>query len=101
MESNEVTNVLLKALHEISLVSQNSMGSREECGRIAREAIRNAMQKPQNDANKTLRDLSARMAMSGHERIDRNGNYRTPYDEGYSDAMFRAASWVDVATKEE
>lgn len=30
---------LLRALHSISLASQSSMSSKEECGRIAREAI--------------------------------------------------------------
>jgi hypothetical protein len=33
---------LLAALHRISLASQNSMSSKEECGRIAREAIAKA-----------------------------------------------------------
>ena len=33
---------LLAALHHISLASQNSMSSKEECGRIAREAIAKA-----------------------------------------------------------
>jgi hypothetical protein len=33
---------LLAALHHISLTSQNSMSSKEECGRIAREAIAKA-----------------------------------------------------------
>lgn len=31
--------VLVSALHRISLASQNSMSSKEECGRIARETI--------------------------------------------------------------
>lgn len=30
---------LKDALHRISLASQNSMSSKEECGRIAREAL--------------------------------------------------------------
>lgn len=30
---------LRNALHRISLCSQNSMSSKEECGRIAREAL--------------------------------------------------------------
>ena len=33
---------LLKALEEISLCSQNSMSSKDECGRIARAAIAKA-----------------------------------------------------------
>jgi hypothetical protein len=33
---------LLEALHHISLASQNSMSSIEECGRIARAAIAKA-----------------------------------------------------------
>ena len=33
---------LLEALHHISLASQNSMSSKEECGRIARAAIAKA-----------------------------------------------------------
>lgn len=30
---------LIAAMHHISLVSKNSMGSKEECGRIARAAL--------------------------------------------------------------
>ena len=33
-------NKYLKALHDISLCSQSSMSSKSECGRIAREAIK-------------------------------------------------------------
>lgn len=33
---------LIEALHHISLASQNSMSSKEECGRIARAAIAKA-----------------------------------------------------------
>ncbi len=89
MKPNEVTEEMLTAFDAV-------LNLHDRIPDAIAAAI-NAMQKPQNDANKTLRDLSARMAMSGHERIDRNGTYRTSYDEGYSDAMFRAASWVDAA----
>ena len=34
-----MTHDLKNALHRISLASQNSMSSKEECGRIAREAL--------------------------------------------------------------
>ena len=34
---------LRTGLHRISLASHNSMSSREECGRIAREALRDAL----------------------------------------------------------
>jgi len=34
-----MTKTLKDALHRISLASQNSMSSKEECGRIAREAL--------------------------------------------------------------
>lgn len=34
-----MSDALLKALHEISLCSKNSMCSKDECGRIARKAI--------------------------------------------------------------
>jgi hypothetical protein len=37
----ELVGGLLDALHRISLASQNSMSSKEECGRIAREALEN------------------------------------------------------------
>ena len=33
---------LLEALHQISIASQNSMSTKEECGRIARAAIKKA-----------------------------------------------------------
>ena len=34
-----MTHDLKHALHRISLASQNSMSSKDECGRIAREAL--------------------------------------------------------------
>lgn len=34
-----MTKTMKDALHQISLASQNSMSSKEECGRIAREAL--------------------------------------------------------------
>ena len=93
MKPSEVTEEMLTAFEAV-------LNTHDRIPDAIAAAI-NAMQKPQNDANKTLRDLSERMAISGSERIDRNGNYRTSYDEGYSDAMLRAACWVDAATKEE
>lgn len=42
-------DVYKEALHRISLASQNSMSTKEECGRIAREALAAALRHEKND----------------------------------------------------
>jgi len=52
-----MTKNLKDALHRISLAAQSSMSSKEECGRIAREALA-----ADNTSTGVVEDLEARLA---------------------------------------